>query len=48
MKVLKKLQNPFLLVGQGFLLGTALFFATQHESGEARNAPPAPPAAEAR
>jgi hypothetical protein len=48
MKVLKKLQNPFLLVGQGFALGALLFFATQHESGEAHSAPPAPPAAEAR
>ena len=32
MKVLKKLQNPFVLVGQGFVLGGILFFATHPES----------------
>ena len=28
MTVWKKLQNPYALVGQGFVLGGALFFAT--------------------
>ena len=28
MNVLKKLQNPFALVGQGFVAGGILFFAT--------------------
>ena len=28
----KKLQNPFVLVGQGFVLGGVLFFATHAES----------------
>ena len=28
MTLWKKLQNPYLLVGQGFVLGGALFFAT--------------------
>ena len=32
MKLLKKLQNPFVLVGQGFVLGGILFFATHAES----------------
>ena len=32
MKILKKLQNPFVLVGQGFVLGGILFFATHPES----------------
>lgn len=35
MKVLKKLQNPFALVGQGFVLGGLLFFATHNDSLEA-------------
>ena len=35
MKLLKKLQNPFALVGQGFLLGGILFFATHADSLEA-------------
>lgn len=30
----KKLQNPFALVGQGFVLGGVLFFAL-HGTGEA-------------
>ena len=34
-----RLQNPFLLVGQGFLVGAALFFALLHQRGEARSAP---------
>ena len=32
MKFWKKLQNPFVLVGQGFVLGGALFFATHADS----------------
>lgn len=32
MKYMKKLQNPFVLVGQGFLLGGVLFFATHTDS----------------
>ena len=32
MKMWKRLQNPFLLVGQGFVLGGILFFATHFES----------------
>ena len=28
MTLWKKLQNPYVLVGQGFVLGGALFFAT--------------------
>lgn len=35
MKVWEKLQNPFALVGQGFVLGAILFFATQHGTSEA-------------
>ena len=33
-----RLQNPFLLVGQGFLVGAAHFVAVLHQSGEARSA----------
>ncbi|MGQ0588804.1 MAG: hypothetical protein ACT4N8_04630 [Sphingosinicella sp.] len=40
-KLLEKLQNPFVLVGQGFILGGALFFALQAERSEA--APAAAP-----
>lgn len=29
MKVWKKLQNPFALVGQGFVVGSLLFWTTQ-------------------
>jgi hypothetical protein len=36
----RKLQNPFILVGQGFLAGALLFFAVGHKAGEARSAPP--------
>lgn len=39
MKFWKKLQNPFVLVGQGFVLGGILFFASQNESLEASRAP---------
>jgi hypothetical protein len=28
LKLLNKLQNPYLLVGQGFLVGAAIFLAT--------------------
>ncbi len=35
MKFWKKLQNPFVLVGQGFVLGGLLFFATHGGSLEA-------------
>ena len=38
-KLLAKLQNPFALVGQGFVLGGALFFALQADSSEAAPAP---------
>ena len=44
MKFWKKLQNPYALVGQGFVLGGVLFFATHPESllaspGAAHGAP---------
>jgi hypothetical protein len=32
MKYWKKLQNPYALVGQGFVLGGILFFATHADS----------------
>lgn len=32
MKLLKKLQNPYVLVAQGFVLGGLIFFATHGES----------------
>ena len=35
MKFLRRLQNPYLLVGQGFLLGAVLFFATHPGTIEA-------------
>ncbi|WP_162806538.1 hypothetical protein [Sphingosinicella terrae] len=35
MKLRKKLLNPFMLVGQGFVLGGILFFATHPASLEA-------------
>lgn len=35
MKLRQKLLNPFVLVGQGFLLGGILFFATHPASLEA-------------
>ena len=35
MNVLKKLQNPFALVGQGFVAGGILFFATHSSTLEA-------------
>jgi hypothetical protein len=36
MSVRKKLQNPFALVAQGFVLGGLLFFATHSERLQAR------------
>jgi len=41
MKLWKRLQNPFFLIGQGFVLGGILVFATQPESRVA-SASPAP------
>ena len=35
MKLWNKLQNPYVLVGQGFVLGAALFFATHPGSLQA-------------
>ncbi|HEV2865491.1 MAG TPA: hypothetical protein VGX37_03180 [Allosphingosinicella sp.] len=40
MKLLKKLQNPYVLVAQGFVLGGLLFLATH---GDANAAPSARP-----
>jgi hypothetical protein len=42
MKLRKRLQNPFALVGQGFVLGGVLFFATHAESLLASPAPAQP------
>jgi hypothetical protein len=39
MRFWDKLQNPFFLVGQGFLLGGLLFLASVHQAGEAHSAP---------
>ncbi|HET9429419.1 MAG TPA: hypothetical protein VFO69_13775 [Allosphingosinicella sp.] len=39
----RRLQNPFVLVGQGFMAGAVLFFAFLHQSGEAHSAAPAGP-----
>lgn len=44
MKLRKRLQNPFALVGQGFVLGGVLFFATHAESLLASPAPAQPSA----
>jgi hypothetical protein len=41
MSIVKKLQNPFVLVGQGFLVGGLLFWTTQAET-KARPAVDAP------
>jgi hypothetical protein len=43
MNLWKKLQNPFALVGQGFVLGGLLFFVAH----QAEAAPAAPPASQA-
>ena len=42
MKLRKRLQNPFALVGQGFVLGGVLFVATHAESLLASPAPAQP------
>ena len=34
MKLLKKLYNPFVLIGEGFVLGALIFFATHPETGD--------------
>jgi hypothetical protein len=39
MKVWKKLQNPFVLVGQGFLVGGLLFWTTQGEASRPADPP---------
>ena len=44
MKLRKRLQNPFALVGQGFVLGGVLYFATHAESLLASPAPAQPSA----
>lgn len=41
MNIWKKLQNPFVLVGQGFVLGGILFFATHADTLQASPAPTA-------
>ena len=43
MALWKKLQNPFVLVGQGFVLGGVLFFAT-HANSLPASAPSTAPA----
>lgn len=47
MNIWKKLQNPFVLVGQGFVLGGVLFFATHADTLHASPAP-APSASNAQ
>ena len=42
MNVLKKLQNPFALVIQGFVLGGVLFWTTQGQANAAPVAEPVP------
>jgi hypothetical protein len=39
MKLLKTLQNPFALIGQGFLVGALIFFAVR-PGGSGSEAPP--------
>lgn len=47
MKIWKKMQNPFALVGQGFVLGGVLFFTIHADSISASPAPtPAPASAQ--
>jgi hypothetical protein len=48
MNIWKKLQNPFALVGQGFVLGGVLFFATHADSISAAPAPTAATTAQRR
>ncbi len=46
MRLPDKLLNPFALVGQGFVLGAVLFFATSHaDAARPTPATPAPAAA---
>ncbi len=40
MNIKKKLQNPFVLVGQGFLIGAAIFLATHDPATDGGNAGP--------
>jgi hypothetical protein len=40
--VLKKLQNPFALVVQGFIVGGVLFWTTQGQATQSPAAAPAP------
>lgn len=47
MRVWKKLQNPFVLVGQGFVLGGILFFAFNGPGEASPVASAAPIAAQA-
>ena len=42
MKLLKKLQNPFVLVGQGFVFGGLLFFVMHPASLQAASVTAAP------
>lgn len=42
MKIMKRLQNPYALVGQGFVLGGLIFVATHAESLLASPPPNAP------
>ena len=39
MSLLKKLQNPYALVGQGFVLGGLIFFATNADALQASAKP---------
>ena len=42
MKLWKKLQNPYALVAQGFVVGGFLFFATRADMLDARPSAPLP------
>jgi hypothetical protein len=42
MKMLKKLQNPFVLGAQGFVLGALIVFTSPGEAGESRDTAPVP------
>ncbi len=42
MKLAQRLKNPFVLGAQGFLMGGAIFWATQGDRAEAQSAIPAP------
>jgi hypothetical protein len=45
MPLLKRLQNPFVLVGQGFAVGAVIFFATHPGALAAAATQPAPTSA---